>query len=189
MPVLETSTGIDFGPLLPHYPSEIVMGILLMVVIYLVMRAKVVPAFEKMYAERRASIEGGMEKAEAAQREAEAALTEYKAQLADARAEAARIREDAKNQGAQILAEMREEAQAESARIRTQAHTAIEAERAQVVAQLRSEVGGLATTLAGRIVGESLDDDERARRTVERFLVDLESQPAAQQATAGSGTA
>lgn len=187
MPVLETSTGIDFGPLLPHYLSEIVMGALLMLVIYLVMRAKVVPAFEKMYDERRAAIEGGMEKAEAAQREAEAALAEYRAQLSEARAEAARIREDAKNQGAQILAEMREEAQAESGRIRAQAHTAIEAERSQVVTQLRGEIGGLATTLAGRIVGESLDDDERARRTVERFLVDLESQPA--QQPAGSGTA
>jgi F-type H+-transporting ATPase subunit b len=41
--------------------------------------------------------------------------------------------------------------------------------------QLRSEIGGLATTLAGRIVGESLTDDERARRTVDRFLADLES--------------
>ncbi|MVA76047.1 F0F1 ATP synthase subunit B [Auraticoccus sp. F435] len=174
MPVLE----VNLGPLLPHYLSEVIMGALLMVVIYVVMRAKVVPAFEKMYEERRAAIEGGMEKAEAAQREAEEALAQYRAQLADARTEAARIREDAKNQGAQILAEMREEAQAESERIRSQARAAIEAERSQVVAQLRAEVGGLATTLAGRIVGESLQDDERARRTVERFLADLESQPA-----------
>ena len=43
------------------------------------------------------------------------------------------------------------------------------------MAQLRSEIGGLATTLAGRIVGESLEDDERARRTVDRFIADLES--------------
>jgi F-type H+-transporting ATPase subunit b len=41
--------------------------------------------------------------------------------------------------------------------------------------QLRSEIGTLATTLAGRIVGESMEDDQRARRTVERFLADLES--------------
>jgi F-type H+-transporting ATPase subunit b len=46
-----------------------------------------------------------------------------------------------------------------------------------VVQELRSEIGGLATQLAGRIVGESLEDDERARRTVDRFLVELESQP------------
>ncbi|MFP5415268.1 MAG: F0F1 ATP synthase subunit B, partial [Actinomycetes bacterium] len=57
------------------------------------------------------------------------------------------------------------------------AKTQIEAERAAAVTQLRTEVGGLATTLAGRIVGESLDDDERARRTVDRFIADLEAQP------------
>ncbi len=165
------------SPLFPHHPEEILMGALLMGILTLVVWKFVVPRFEAAYAERRDKIEGSIEEAARARAEAEQALTEYRAQLADARAEAARIREDAKNQGAQILAEMREEAQAESDRIRAQAHAAIEAERSQVVAQLRSEIGGLATTLAGRIVGESLEDDDRARRTVERFITDLESQP------------
>ncbi|MGJ3509140.1 F0F1 ATP synthase subunit B [Enemella sp. A6] len=173
MAILETF----LGPLAPHHLSEVIVGIVLMLLIFVVMWKVVVPMFEKMYAERTAAITGGMEKAEAAQAEAQAALEEYTAQLADARAEAARIREDAKNQGAQILAEMREEAQAESQRIIAQAQAAMEAERAQVTSQLRSEVGGLATTLAGRIVGESLEDDERTRRTVDRFIADLESQP------------
>ena len=78
---------------------------------------------------------------------------------------------------------MREQAQAESARIKAQAQAQLEAERAQVLAQLRTEVGGLATTLAGRIVGESLEDDERARRTVDRFLADLESSEANEPAS------
>jgi F-type H+-transporting ATPase subunit b len=38
-------------------------------------------------------------------------------------------------------------------------------------------VGTLATELAGRIVGESLQDDDRANRVVDRFLADLEAQP------------
>jgi F-type H+-transporting ATPase subunit b len=57
--------------------------------------------------------------------------------------------------------------------------------------QLRSEIGGLATTLAGRIVGESLSDDERARRTVDRFIADLErdgdTAAAAEGETSGAG--
>ena len=36
------------------------------------------------------------------------------------------------------------------------------------------EVGLLATSLAGRIVGESLEDEARQSRVVERFLADLE---------------
>jgi F-type H+-transporting ATPase subunit b len=43
-------------------------------------------------------------------------------------------------------------------------------------------VGALATTLAGRIVGESLEDDERSNRVVDRFLADLETLEASQAA-------
>ncbi len=167
---------IDFGPLLPAHPEEIVVGLVLMIIIWLVMWKKVVPTFEKSYEARREAIVGGIEQAEKAQAEADAARQEYQAQLADARSEAARIREEAKNQGAAILAEMREQAQADSQRILAQTQAQLEAERAKVLNQLRGEVGGLATQLAGRIVGESLDDDERARRTVDRFIADLESQ-------------
>ena len=167
---------INLGPLLPTHTSELIVGAVLMILIFLVMWKKVVPAFEQMYEERSAAIQGGMEKAEKAQEQAEAALADYKAQLAEARTEAARIREDAQNQGAQISAEMREQANAESQRMIAMTKAQMEAERVQAMGELRSEVGGLATTLAGRIVGESLSDDERARRTVERFLADLESQ-------------
>ena len=166
---------IDFGPLLPHHFIEVVMGFALLVVIAIFIGKVVVPAFERMYEERTEQIQGGIEKAERAQAEAKAALEEHQQQLNEARQEAARIREDAKNEGARIKAEMREEAEAEKERIVESARIQMEAERAQVVNELRAEVGGLATTLAGRIVGESLDDDERARRTVDRFLADLEN--------------
>ena len=51
----------------------------------------------------------------------------------------------------------------------------IAAERQAAVVSLRSEVGTLATTLAGQIVGESLNDDARSARVVDRFLADLEA--------------
>ena len=161
------------NPLLPA-PTEIILAVVFVLLLTVVIAKFVVPRFEATYAERTAAIQGGIEKAEKAQEAAEAALAEYTAQLAEARTEAARIREDAKTQGTQILAELREQAQAEAARIRAQGEAQLEAERAQVMAQLRNEIGGLATTLASRIVGESLEDDARARRTVDRFLADLE---------------
>ena len=71
---------------------------------------------------------------------------------------------------------MREQAQAEANRIRTQTQAQLEAERTQVMTQLRNEIGGMATTLAGRIVGESLDDEARQSRVVDRFLSELEAQ-------------
>lgn len=166
------------NPLLPA-PFEIVAAIVFALLLWFLIAKFVVPNFERTYEERTEAIQGGIEKAERAQAEAQAALEQYRAQLDDSRAEAARIREDAKTQGSQILAEMREQAQAEANRIRTQTQAQLEAERVQAMTQLRNEIGGLATTLAGRIVGESLDDDERSRRTVDRFIADLESQDAA----------
>jgi len=140
----------------------------------LVLRSRVVPMFEKAYAARTEAIQGGMEKAEKAQRDAEIALQQYTAQLADARGEAQKIREEARVQGAAIIDDLRAKAQEEAARITAAAAAQIEAERQQAITSLRSEVGTLATQLASKIVGEALDDQVRQSRIVDRFLEDLE---------------
>lgn len=177
------------NPLLPH-TGEIILGIVVFLILVLLVRKFVVPNFEKAYADRTEAIEGGIARAEKAQAEADAALAQYRSQLADARHESSRIREEAKEQGATILAEMRQQAQTEAQRIVTTAHSQIEAERKQVVLQLRSEIGSLATSLAERIVGESLQDEVRQRRTVERFLAELESrdEAVAQESAAESAS-
>ncbi len=55
----------------------------------------------------------------------------------------------------------------------------MQAQRAQLVAELREELGRNAVLLAGRIVGESLEDEARRRGTVDRFLNELEVSGAA----------
>ena len=160
-------------PILPAW-GELIAGIVFFAIILIVFAKVVVPRLETIYEERRAAIEGGVEKAQRAQAEADAALAEYKKQLADARGEANRIREEARQQGAAIVAELRQQAQAEAERITTGARATIEAERAQATAQLRQEVGRLATDLASRIVGESLHDSARQSGVVDRFLAQLE---------------
>jgi F-type H+-transporting ATPase subunit b len=102
-------------------------------------------------------------------------LQQYRAQLDDARHEAARMREEAREQGAAIIAEMRERAEAEARRITDAAQSQIEADRQQAFTSLRGEVGTLATELASRIVGESLTDVARQTRMVDRFLDELDS--------------
>ena len=163
------------NPLLPNV-AEMIAAVVFALLLTFIIARYVVPRFEATYAERTAAIQGGMEKAEKAQEAAEAALRQYNEQLAEARTEAARIREEAKSEGTQILADLREQAQAEVARIRTQGEAQLEAERTTVMTQMRAEIGTLATTLASRIVGESLEDDQRAQRTVDRFLAELEGE-------------
>ena len=58
----------------------------------------------------------------------------------------------------------------------TRAAEQIAAERDTVATSLKREIGELALDLAGKIVGESLADDARARATIDRFLTDLETQ-------------
>lgn len=137
----------------------------------------IVPMFERTYAERTEAIEGGLAKAEAAQAEADKARDEYNQQLESARLEAQKIREEARAEGEKILADFKDRANVESARITENAHTAIAAERSAAVASLRNEVGTLAIQLSSKIVGESLSDDDRSRRVVDRFLADLERTP------------
>lgn len=187
VPVLAATKTDDGGfwatayPIIPH-PGELIFGIVAFVILYVIVARRVVPRLEAVMSERTEAIEGGLAKAEEAQAEATAALDSYRAQLAEARAEAGRIREEARTQGAQIIADMREQAQAEAARITTAAQQQIAADRQQAVVQLRSDVGRLATDLASRIVGESLEDSARQSRVVDRFLEELE-----QSDSVGSG--
>jgi F-type H+-transporting ATPase subunit b len=161
------------NPLLPH-TAELIVGFIAFTILFLVLKRAVVPMFEKAYAARTDAIQGGMEKAEKAQREAEVALRRYTEQLSDAQSEAQKIREDARTQGAAILEDLRGKAQEEAARITAAASAQIEAERQQAITSLRNEVGALATELASKIVGEALDDQVRQSRIVDRFLDDLE---------------
>ena len=136
----------------------------------------VLPPINNAMTERQEKIKAQFDEAAKLKAEAEATEAEHQSQLAEARAEAARIREEAREQGAQIIAQHREQAQAEAERITANAHAQLELDRAQALAQLKSEVGAMATTLAGRIVGESLDDEARQKRSVERFIAELEEQ-------------
>lgn len=152
---------------------------------------KVIPPINKAMTERQERIRKQFADLEQAENDAREAEQKFKAQLADARHEAARIREEAREQGAAIIADMRRQATEESDRILRHARTQLEAERVQAIQSLRAEVGSMATELAGRIIGESLEDDARSGRTVERFIASLESDgdkvTSASKASAGAG--
>ena len=171
--VAEDTTG-ERLPILPLW-GELIFGLIAFGILYWIIATRVVPRLEKVYAERTAAIEGGMQQAEEAQQQAQAALEQYQAQLTEARAEAGRIREEAREQGAAIIAELRTQAQTEAARITEASHKQIEAERQQAIVQLRAEVGRLSTDLASRIVGESLHEEARRKGIVDRFLAELEA--------------
>lgn len=159
-----------------------IVELLAFALLFFLLARYVIPPINRAMTRRQEAIRQQFTELDQAKQEAQEAGEEFRAQIAEARHEAARIREEAREQGAAIIAEMREQAQAEANRIVEHAHAQISAERQQAVAGLRAEVGALATTLAGRIVGESLEDEERSSRVVDRFLADIETLEASEAA-------
>ncbi|WP_448609865.1 F0F1 ATP synthase subunit B [Geodermatophilus sp. URMC 60] len=176
------------NPLLPPV-GEIIIGTITFAIAFFVLARFVWPRFEQVFRARREAIEGGIERAETMQAEAKAALEQYRAQLAEARTEAAQIRDQARAEGQQILEELRAQAQEESTRILARGEEQLAASRQQVVNQLRGEIGALAVDLAGRVVGESLEDQARRSGTVDRFLDQLDGMAAGAASPDGRGGA
>lgn len=172
------------NPILPIW-QEIVVGAVAFGLLCWVLMKFVFPRMEEMYQRRVEEIEGGLERAQAAQAEANRLLEQYRAQLAEARTEAAKIRDDARADAEGIRNDVLAQAREESERIVAAGREALAAERATLVRELRTEIGALSVELASRIVGESLADEARRAGTVERFLTELES-PEGDTATAGA---
>jgi F-type H+-transporting ATPase subunit b len=172
------ATSSSPNPLVPNWTEVIVGGIAFFIVFFALWKV-LLPRIMTTLNERTDAIEGGIERASQAEAEANRLREQFQAQLAEARHEAARQREQALEEGAQIIAAKREEAQAEAARIIAAAHTQIDADRQQAFSSLRGEIGSLAIQLANKIVGESLDDEARQSRVVDRFLADLDAGAAA----------
>lgn len=168
----EAPAGIDL--FLPA-GYDLLWSAVILVVIAVAFYKFILPPMNKILDERASLIEGGIEKAEAAQKAADEALAQQQALLAEARADAAQVREEARAEGTAIIKDLKAKASEEAERVTETAHRQIEAERQAASVSLRTEVGALATELASKIVGESLEDSARQSRVVDRFLDELEA--------------
>lgn len=119
--------------------------------------------------ERRARIEQGLRDADAARQERENASTERLSVLAKARQEA----EDILTRAQRVADENRErdmtETRAQLEQMRQRATADIETEKERALADVRNQVAELALAVAGRVVGETMND-ARERRLVDEFL-------------------
>ena len=156
------------------YPkaSELILGAIAFFILFFFMAKWVMPRVNAILEERRAKIQGDLEKAEATRKEAEQELTDYRSKLAGARDEANRIIEEARRTAEAMRVEMNKKAEAESQAIVARAQDEIRAERDRVFQELRTQVGELSLQLAGRMVGESLDK-ARHLKLVDQYIDQL----------------
>ncbi|MEY2778439.1 MAG: hypothetical protein RL008_535 [Actinomycetota bacterium] len=167
-------TGGNSNVLLPP-TYELVIGTIAFFTIFFLLSKFALPNIKKTLEARTESIEGGIAKAEKMQQEASVTLAQYRQQLADARSEAAKIRSAAESERTNLISEARTEAQVVAQGVTQQANAQIAAEKSKAVNELRLDVSNLALDLASKIVGASLQDDQRAKAVIDQFIKDFES--------------
>ncbi|HEY6567788.1 MAG TPA: F0F1 ATP synthase subunit B [Actinomycetota bacterium] len=152
----------DKADLYPHW-EELVVGALAFAVLFFFMWKWVLPRLNTMLEERRAKIQGELERAETTRHEADQLLADYRAQLADSKGEANRIIEEARKAADQVRIDIQAAANEEAQATVLRAQEEIRVERDRVFSELRGQVGEIAVELAGRVVGQSLDEGAHAR--------------------------
>ena len=153
----ETVNENDAADLYPH-AAELIVGALAFAILFYFMWKWVLPRMNTLLEERRAKIQGELEKAEATRGEADQLLADYRAQLAGAREEANRIIEEARHTADQVRMDIQATAEQEAQATVVRAQEEIRAERDRVFQELRGQVGEIAVELAARVVGQSLDE-------------------------------
>ena len=154
---------------------DIVWSAIILVIVALFFYKFFLPKFQAVFDERAAKIEGGIAKAEQAQKDADAAKAKYEAQLSNARVEASKIRDDARNEASHIVADARSRAEADANQITASAQRAIASQQQQALVSLKGEVGALATALAGKILGSELQDEKVQSSMIDQMIDSMDS--------------
>ncbi|MDP9800506.1 F-type H+-transporting ATPase subunit b [Arcanobacterium wilhelmae] len=162
------------NPLLPALP-DLLWGTIAFIIVAVAVYKFGWPAFSDMLEERAAKIERGLEAADRARAEIADERKVLEGQLSEAHREAAEIRERATENARTIVADAQNKAKDEAASILDANQRRIAADTETASRALRSDVGAVATELAGRIVGEAITDQALASRVIDRFLDELEA--------------
>jgi F-type H+-transporting ATPase subunit b len=153
--------------------SELVAGIIAFAIVFFFFWRWALPTLNRTLEQRQAAITGKLAEAEKAKAEAESLLADYRGQLAESRGEGNRIVEEARQSAEQMRGEIVSKAETEAEQIRARAREEAANEKSRALTEARREVGDISVDLAGRIVGESLD--EKAHKAlIDRYLADLE---------------
>lgn len=152
-------------------------------VILIIFFAKVfMPKFNAIFDERAKRIQGRMDEAEKAQAQARKAREEYEDKLARAQQEASHIRDDARAEASHIISDARSRAEATSRQLTENAQKAIDSQRDKAIEQLKSDMGNVATTLAGQILGQKLEDSDVQSDMIDSLISDMEKRGDADKA-------
>jgi F-type H+-transporting ATPase subunit b len=164
----ESAQPMDFN-WVPH-----VTAIIVFLVAFGVLKAKVWPSITKALDEREAKILNEIKSAEDARRSAESARMEFERKLAEGRQEAAAMISRAKEDAQAVANELRARNEAELADLRLRAQRDIGAAKQAAVAELHAQAANLASLMASKILKREISVPDQ-QRLMEESLRELQS--------------
>jgi len=121
---------------------------------------------------REMKIQKGLEDAAAAARARGNAEAEAEKILSQARAEAQKVIDEARGRGDDVASSIEQEARATAEKIQSDAQADAVASRDQQLGDLRDQVLSISVAVAGRILGENIDE-KKQKSLVDGFISDL----------------
>jgi F-type H+-transporting ATPase subunit b len=156
--------GINLGYLL----SQIVNFVLLLVILRMILYKPIVNMLDR----RREKITTDLQEADKARSQAEAAKQEYEKQLDEAREERRSIVAQATEQAEKLKEDILAEARAEAQEVVAKTEEDVEVLRRQTLVGAQDQIVDLAMAAAGKVVGESLDEQAH-RRLIQEFIAEV----------------
>jgi ATP synthase F0 subunit b len=153
--------------------STVIAEIVAFLIVLYVLYRYVLPPVKTMTEKREKEIAQQVEDSRKAKERLEAAEAAYREAVENAQNDAARIRDDARADAQRIADEMREKAEQEVERLRRRGEEQLQNARAQVVRELKRELGGHSTELAGQLVRQELESDQAKKESVDSFIEEL----------------
>lgn len=150
--------------------AEFIPALIAFLIIWVVLAKFAWPQILSMMDERGKRIQESLDEAETTKKKAIASRKEYDELVTDARRKSADIvleaRKDAEAERARII----EAAHKEAEDIIAKAHANAEDERNAIYAAAAASIADLSVSVASKIVGETLDQDGKQRRIIERYV-------------------
>jgi F-type H+-transporting ATPase subunit b len=165
----EENTGMKL--LIPNM-AEFIPACIAFLIIFFIMSKFAWPMVLKMMEDRENKIQGDMDAAEQAKDQARSDAQAYADRLAVAEREAADIIAAAKREAEEERSRILAKAQQDAAATIAKARDAVESERKKALVQLSGSVVDLSVEIAGKIIGNDLDDAEH-RALAEKYLAEV----------------
>lgn len=165
-------TLLSFTPFQPS-PGLAIWSLLIFLLFWFIMGKYAFKPIAKALEKRENDIQHALDQAKLAKEEMKNMESQNEELLAKARDERNKILQEAKEMKNQILSEAKTKAKEEANKIITAAQTEIENQKKSAMAEVTSQVGGMAIGIAEQLLKKNLSNDQEQTSFVQELVKDI----------------